>query len=597
MKHTHQLKSALQTGVVISCALMVQSLFGETVSDLGVLFKRAAAYESGASTEPLREIERLLNASVNDAKNRAELEEALILLLATEATFEAKRFGCKQLAVYGSLTALPALENLLKQEDTVGMACLALGGMRSPKAGDVLRNALPGSQGTALLQIVGSLGNRAEPDSVKPLESLVRDPDTAVACAAIRALGSIDAPSARNAVAALRREAKPSVAAAVAEASLNGAGQLAAAGDRKAAAALCGELLKTALPTHLRRGAFGLLLRCQRDGGAELIAELLVREPVDPSLAAVAISRVPELRGWRVSRTFGKLLDRLQPEQQALLIEALACRGDSSARAAIRKQAVAVDAQVRLAAFAAMGRTEDDDAVPVLAAALARAASPDETKAIELALAGLRGGRKTDKAICAALHAAGEGAAKMPLMDVLARRGGRAAVSELLACAGSEDKNTSRAATQALTRIADSGDSASLATLCEAVTDGDVRTREAALRALAAWRGIAAWETLQKIYTETENAEEHALALRGLVRIAGEGNAHPDTALIGRYRQLLEGARNDEDRKQIVCVLAGVAHPDALALARPLLDVDAVRAEAVQAVERISEAIKNNPPN
>ena len=130
-----------------------------------------------------------------------------------------------------------------------------------------------------------------------------------------------------------------------------------------------------------------------------------------------------------------------------------------------------------------------------------------------------------------------------------------------------------------------------LEVLRKAALGKEGRSKEAALRALAAWRGLGAWDVLAEVYVKTGEGSQHALALRGLVRAAGEANASPDAALFGRYRQLLAGARTAEDRKLILGVLAGAAHPDALALALTLLDDPAVRPQAEEAVARLAKAL------
>ena len=564
-------------------------------ADLDSLVALAAKYESGSSAEPLRQFEQLLCESVGDSGKRAGLENALIRLLAPDATFEAKRFACKHLAVHGSEASLPALAALLKQEQTVGLACLALGTLSTAKAGDVLRAALTDVRGLSRVQLIDTLGHRAEGESVKALTELAHDADGAVASAAIRALGAIDAAPARDAVSALRRDANPAVAAAVAEASLQGAEQFATAGDRVASAAICEELLHATSPSYIRRGAFGLLVRCDTDGGMKRVGQALASEPIDTVLAAVAIAQVPNLRGEGVSRTFGAVLPRLPPSLQVLLIEALACRADADARASLRGQIGAADPAVRHAARVAVGSLDDASAVSVLVQALTVAATPDEAKDVQRALAGLRGGEATDQAICDALRqSVPQG--RPALMAALSRRGGGTAVKALLEQSGASDEQVSRAAAQALVRIADGGDTASLAALQAAVAGGDSRTREVALHTLAAWRGVAAWDTLAGIYLKPLNGAEHAMALRGLVRIAGEGNAYPDAALVGRYNQLLTGAQGGRDCKLILNVLAGVAHPDALALALPLLDVPGVHGEAAEAVRRMASAIQKTHP-
>jgi HEAT repeat protein len=564
-------------------------------ADPDALVPAVATYESGTDAGAVRRFEQLLRESVGDSRLRTAGEAALIRLLAPETTFEAKRFACDSLAVYGSEASLPALAALLKQEETVGIACFALGRLPSAQAGDLLRAALAEARGPSRLQLVVALGVRAEEASVKTLAGLARDADIAVARAAIRALGTIDAVSARDALAELRRGTDAALVDDVAAASLNGAERLVAAGDKDTAVKVCEALLPPAFPAHIRRGAFGMLLRSDPDGGLRRMRAVLEAAPSDPVLAPVAIAHLPSVHGEGVSKDFGGLLARLAPPEQVLLVEALACRGDAEACAVIRTQVGAKDPGVRRAAFKAVGRLEDASAVALLAQALKNAATPEEAKEIQLALAGLGGGETTGKAIGELLRQA-TAKEKLPLIAALSQRGGSAAVSVLLEQTGDSDKEVSRAAGQALVRIAGSGDSAALAVLQEAVAGGDPRIREAALRTLAAWRGDAAWETLLGIYRKPENDAQRTLALRGLVKIAGDGNAQPDGALIGRYRQLLAGAQSDAQRKMILNVLAGVAHPDALALARPLVDVPGLRVEAAQAVERITQALQKTQP-
>ena len=86
------------------------------------------------------------------------------------------------------------------------------------------------------------------------------------------------------------------------------------------------------------------------------------------------------------------------------------------------------------------------------------------------------------------------------------------------------------------------------------------------------------------------------LIIRGLVRLAGEENAHPNAKLIARYRELLAQAHSDADLRLILGALGGAAHPESLQLALPLLDNAGVHAEAEVAVRKIAEAIKAKHP-
>ena len=136
------------------------------------------------------------------------------------------------------------------------------------------------------------------------------------------------------------------------------------------------------------------------------------------------------------------------------------------------------------------------------------------------------------------------------------------------------------------------GDATALAALKAATADSDTRIRDAAVRALADWPDASAWDALADIYRQPVTESLRGLALRGLVRLAGEENAHPNAKLIERYRQLLAGAHSDADLRLILGALGGAAQPEALELAVPLLDNPGVRAEAEVAVKKIAEAIK-----
>ena len=554
----------------------------------------AAAYESGLDVAPLRRLEQQIRDAASDSGRRAACEAELLSLLAPGSSFEAKRFACAGLSVVGTDASLPALEALLQAEDTAGIACLALGGLRTEQAGSLLRAALAAARGPARLPLVSALGARAEAASVGALAALARDADGAVAGAAVRALGAIDAAPAREAVEALRREASPALAAAVGAASLCGAEQRLAAGDRAAAAAVCEELLKPSWPAHVRRGALGLLLRSDGDQGARRARSVLSAAAPDPVLTAVAIARVPELRGEGVSKAFGELLPRLPAAEQVLLVEALAARGDADARAVLRAQVSSAATPVRCAALGAVGALDGAAAAGLLVKALA-SPTPDEQQAAQAALVGLGGGEAADSALIAAARQA-EGKDKLALLAVLSQRGGRLGAAELLAVACAPDEAAARAAAQGLVRIAGAGDAAALPVLQQAAANGETRAQEAALRTLAAWRGLAAWDTLAGVYLKAGDEAQHALALRGLVRAASEANAEPGAGLAGRYLQLLSGARGADERKLILRVLGGGASPETLKLALSLLDDPAVCAEAAEAVARLAKALEASHP-
>jgi HEAT repeat protein len=630
-----------------------------TQADLPKLVAEMAKYESGQNAEPVLKIEQLLRDSFANPGLRKELEAGLAKLLVPTATFEARRFACQWLAAIGTEASLPAIAKLLADEQTAGIACLALSSQRSPKANAVLRSALAAARGPARVQLISAVGSHQDAEAVPALTQLAADADAAVAETAIRALGKIGTAAAHDALAALVKTAKPAQRCAATEATMRVAEQLGAAGDRKAAVAIYAEQLKPKTPTNVRCGALAALIGLDADGGQQRILATL--RAGDPALVPVAIARIARLKSADASKTFAAELPKLSPAAQAWMIEALADRGDAVARQAICAQLSTSDAGVRRAAIAAVGKLEDTTAVAPLVKILATVSTPEDFLDVEVALVNLRGGAATDAALVAALSQS-SGEAKLRLFSVLTRRGARAAIPALLAEAGGTDTPVVQAAFLALGKLAVAGDlpvvlekvvslkaadartdaelaaaramakvadvaqrsqtlraalakTADVETRCSflrllpsapdaqalgalgaAQSDKETKIRDAAVRALATWPDTTGWDALLAVFQKPESNTHRALALRAMVRLATALNATPDAALIQRYRQLLTGARNDDERRLVVGSLAGVAHPGALDLALPLLSHPGVRAETALAVRKIAAAVKAEHP-
>lgn len=87
--------------LLIACGLFLaspaHSAQKPTKADTAQIFAEAATYEPGQSREPFRRIEELVGQPSRGA--RKQLEAGLVRLLAPSATFEARRFACKQLGI------------------------------------------------------------------------------------------------------------------------------------------------------------------------------------------------------------------------------------------------------------------------------------------------------------------------------------------------------------------------------------------------------------------------------------------------------------------------------------------------------------------
>ena len=422
--------------------------------DWPALIAQAAQYESGQSRQALDQLEALARASVSDRALRVALEAALTNLLAPTATAEARRFACQQLAVIGTDNCLPAVAGLLQQPTNVPLACYVLSIHPSRQAGELLRNALLTVPGTNRIPIIDALGHRREAEAAKTIANLTDYADPEVARAAILALGKIACPPALDTLAQLRREGKAQTLRAAVEASLTAA-DLISGSNPSAALAIYTELNHPDQPPFIRRAAFEGLLRVEPKAAQQRVLAAL--RDKDAALKPSAIAAVRTLPGANVSRTFAAELPRLTPDEQVLLIGALAARNDAGARQAIEGQLAATNPAVRLAAIQALGAVGDATTVPLLVKAIMRSPTQAEVTAIENALVNLAGADAVDRALIEQLPQAAKGA-KPTLISALGKRGNRLAVDALLTEAGSTEAAVAQAAFHALGRLATAED-------------------------------------------------------------------------------------------------------------------------------------------
>ncbi|MBI5387398.1 MAG: HEAT repeat domain-containing protein [Verrucomicrobia bacterium] len=615
-------------------------------ADLTQLVADAAKYESGGPVEPLREFERLVRESGGNAAQRAEVEAALAKLLAPKSTFEARRFACVQLANIGTEASLPAIEALLKDPATTGIACLALGSNPSPKVNDLLRAALGSVSAMARVQLLVTLGDRADTAAVKSLVEFTRSADPATVDAAIGSLGKIASAEALAELATLRQRGDLEQAHLAAKASLVAADKVVQRGDRAAAVGIYEQLLAAAQPAQIRRAALEALLRLDDDGGEKRALEAL--RGTNVVLKPSAIARLRALKAADASEKFAKEMAKLTSSEQVLLLESLAARNDAAARAAIADKVSAEDAAVRKAAVVALAGVGDAASVPVLAKALNAATNVDEQQTIEMALASLKGGDDVDKQIAALLQTAS--VPKPGLINVLSRRGNSVVVPALLVEADSTDAATAKAAFRALAKLVTPeslpvfaeklaklkapeaqsvaeaavaqavaklpeaalrseiilgvlkdraktvegrcviigllpvcGDAKALAAVKSARADQEPRIHDAAVRALADWPDASATDTLLEVAQTAATDTERVVALRGCVRLLGTPGDYSAQEVAARFQKAMGLAKNTDEKKLLLGGLASVHDPIAMKLVEPYLSDATVQAEAAQA--------------
>lgn len=641
-------------GILWMLPLMATAQPASVQPDLAKIAADVARYESGGNMEPLRAIDALVRATRDKPDLRKPLETALASILTGNSTFEGKRFACQNLGIIGSEESLPALAGLLERDETVGIACLALGSYPSAKANSVLRDALATRKGAARAQIINTLGDRRDASSVELLAGLAHDADPAVAEAAVAALAKIGDAPARTTIASLRRENAPALANALTDASLRIAGQLAASGDHEAAATAYEEFCQPSQPTHLRRAAFAALLRLDADGGEKRILAAIHGQ--DTTLKPIAIAGVASLKSGGTSEKFAAEIVNLDPVMQVLMIGAMAARGDDGARRAITSEVQNANQSVAMAAIRALGALGDATSVPALAKVATRREESELTGAALASLQQLKGTAASEAILAAAKEAPPE--ARVRLMGVLLARQTTQAVPFLIEQASHEDAKVAAAAfrglgklsepkqlpalvemlanlrrpeiekdacgavVQVARRIADparrsdeilvayrktdaaTARCAMLGALAEtagpqaldaalaATEDRDQKIRDAATRALANWSDPSATPRILAKADSAPDTTSRILLLRGCIRLLGLPADRPKNEMLADYATALRLATRPEEKRMVIAALAATPLPGSLGIVAPLLDDAALQTDAALAVVRI---IKANP--
>ena len=430
-------------------------------ADVEARFEALRTYTYGDDRVVLQAVNELVNQSTQAPDARLPLEERLAGLLAGEATPDAKAFACEMLARIGTARSVPVLAGLLTDPALSPMARIALEYIPEPEAEDALINALGSLEGELLIGVVSSLGNRGAVAAVEPLGILLDGGHRTRNNAIVAALGQIGG---REAYSLLAGTLPASVDVHMRDsAMLRCAEAFADAGDITQAARVFGYLFDAGSTPSIRAAGYMGLARTLPDRAPELTAAAL-----DSGIPAL---RGAALRWLRTSppdpeftHAIAEWLPQADAEHQALLLHALADRGDPIARpGAVR--AVSSDAHtVRTAALEALGALGNADDVPLLIRAV-QSGCEDHRSAAQRALTRLQADG-VDQAITAAVAESESGAAAI-LIEVLVARNARQNQDALLEWARSHsDSAVAGAAAKAFGSLAEPERLAELIDVC-----------------------------------------------------------------------------------------------------------------------------------
>lgn len=625
--------------------------------DADTAFAALTAYRYGDARQPLHDVEQLVRyadglAAADPSGYRQRLLERLAALLtSTTTTAAAKVFLCAQFAVLATADQALLLQPVLTDPEVAPAALDALAQIPGPAVDRLLREAVKGLPGDLRLSPVHALGQRRDDGATEALAALLQSADEPLAGAAAKALGEIGSEAAGAALQTALSTATGALRAAIADACLVQAEHLLNT-DRGGQAAACyARLSGPDQADPIRMAALrGLTLADPAAGTAAVCAALCSG---DPALESMAIQCVPEVADATATAAFAACLGKVSTPMQALLLAALARRGDAAARGPVEAMATSADPAVRRAALVALGALGDETTVSLLLTQVLTSADTADSAAARDSLVRLRTSRANRALID--LLASGNARAKVEIIRLLAARravdarpdlqrlaadpeaavrleswkalGALAraddapALLDLLERARDDERDEAEktvgtvlrgptggdvllprlaaaaapAVRAALVRVASSlGDDRLLPALRQALQSTDASVRDAAIRGLAAWPSAAPLTDLVGLAGHATDSVHRVLALRGAIRLSSQADGRNPEQMVRLVGELMQLAGAAAERKAVLAELGRCPTLAALELAGKYLADPELATEAGVAITQIAAALRDS---
>lgn len=639
----------LHLQAIVLSLLVAVITAGEPTTDP---YAEALQYNFGQSRAALMVIEAEIRVATPE-QLRAIETKLVAILQAPGATRDGKEWACRQLRQVGSELSVSALAAFLTDNDVATAARMALQSIPGPKVNEALRGALGKVHGGLQAGVIQTLGARGDRQAVPLLAPLVSDSDPAVAEATLYALGHIGGADALRALQAgqvpesLKRDRWHAI--------LLCAERLVAEGQATSAATVYQAVYQQAQDAVIKTAALRGIVVSDKTNAAAALAVALKSE--HPRLRAAATKFACELESGVALRAILAELSALPSDVQ---VTVLGMVHDKTALPTVLSAVQSTDADVRLAALAALGRVGDSASVKLLIG-VATSDQAEAQAAARHSLQDLRGPEIDQTLIVTAQQ--GEAAVRGEAMRALAARGTTSAVPMLLKAAAVDADPAARAeALNALGALADAGalpalvkllvespsdgsrgltekaivatcrrladktaatapvlaalpgpspavrcsllgilarvpSAPSLNALRAAATDADSDVQDTAVRGLADWPDVAAMSDLLGLARSAQKPNHKVLALRGIVRLATLPKAGPADQLVKQLAEALTLATRVEEKKLVLGALAEVPHVAALDLATGCLSDAELEIEAATTVVKIAKKVQRTNPD
>jgi HEAT repeat protein len=321
------------------------------------------------------------------------------------------------------------------------------------------------------------------------------------------------------------------------------------------------ELAKAA-PAEVRVAALRALANLGDASAVPVLLEALSQ--ADSAIAAAAGDSLSAMTDPAIDAALGRLLGNARGKSRCFVYDLVGRRQIVAAVPTLVAAAGDPDAEVRLAALRALGRTISPTDLSVLTTRLLTPKSPAELAVVQDALK-TACARATDKNLCA---------------------------ERIIACLPQASPQVRGCLLDLLGLV---GGPAALQTVAAATFDANAETRDAAVRVLGKWRSPDAADRLLAVARKSSDAKLRSRALRGYVRMIRQSDV-PDQKKLAMFREAMAAAERDEERILALGALGRVRTVEALTLAATYLNTPPLREAACLTCLDISEKIVAKEP-
>jgi len=394
-----------------------------------------------------------------DDRSEADLIAALNVPDNSDASVQQFMLAVKPLAQRGTEACIPALAAKLDNPRFAHYARFALEPNPSPKVDEALFKALKTLDGDLLIGVINSIGVRKTPGALEALLSIRGEVgDVDVALALISAAGELGTPEAAEELLNLLTkefkyfEAPPkirvAVSAAIADAAFACARHLENAGNAEKAVVLYDAVLGVEMPGFVHEAATYKGILARKEAGLDVVVKNLASD--NWGIFAATMKAVRELPGDNVGKTLLGELGNLDSARKAMVLEAIADRGDKVVLPELIAGVKSSDEVVRLASIRGLKTVGDASSVEVLLnAALEEGGESAVAKAAQDTLVWCNSNDAIDKAIIDTLKN-GKDSEKIIAADIIEQRRILSAAPVLIGMINDKNADVRKAATFAL---------------------------------------------------------------------------------------------------------------------------------------------------